>query len=1021
MKKIVKRSLLALAISSAAAGSLVTSSAFAEDYTTSTIAGQVRDSAGNMIPGAIIEITSDKGIKRSATVDADGSFRMQQLPIGSYKARVSADGYNGVEDVELNLTIGAGGKYTFTLKPLSGDIEEVYVVGAKQAEYDFNSTTSGISVDVGELQSKYPVARSLTDVALFAPGTQEGDTAFNSRSNGSLASFSGGSVGENAYYINGLNVTNFRNFTGGSTIPFEFYDQIEVKTGGYQAEYGRSIGGFINSVSKSGSNDFHASVTAYYEPDSLRSTAKDIETTWNSLDTTDSTDYIIELSGAVIEDRLFAYGLYNIRENEEEDYTSGRYTQTRDNDPFWAVKLDFIPFDGHRIEYTGFSDRRDIEFSDYNFNDAGADREDVNGSEIGSYIGDSVTEAGGTNQIVKYTGVFSDAFSLSMMYGENEFFRSAQSANDVNPVIYQRIDNPNSSVAIGNWTNTYAATGYDKREAFRIDADIYFEFAGEHHIRFGYDQENLLAEELSTLSGGEYWRYHTCTSAAGCFSGQLAQGEEYVRHLVIDQGGNFEVEQSAYYIQDSWQVTSQLTVNLGLRNETFNNMNAEGETFIKADNQIAPRLGLTYDLFGDGDSRITAFFGRYYMPIAANTNIRMSGAEYFVEEYLRHDGYDNRNSDDTPSGVDYNDPLLYTLSSDGTVPDVSTIKDQSVDPLYTDEISLSYEHVFENEWVAGIRGTYRKLAVQIDDVGINHATVAWALENGYDLDDVYWIMDPSQHGIDYVLTNPGTDMRVATDLLTDDGSLVWMDLTKEMLGYEEPDRVYRSLELSLSKGTEIWGIDGSYVYTSNKGNTEGVVKSDNGQDDAGLTQDFDLVSVMMNAYGPLPTEFEHQFKLAGFYKVNDWMQVGARARIRSPRKFGCQGNLPNGTFGDSDNAFDGNGDFTGDLAALRQVYESRYQDDYWFCNGEASPRGKSMESNWVSTVDASATFTPNLGGSIPGGITIRLDVFNLFDSSAKSDLFEQLEDSSGGQYDNYGQASAYQSPRSMRLSFNWTL
>jgi hypothetical protein len=401
----------------------------------------------------------------------------------------------------------------------------------------------------------------------------------------------------------------------------------------------------------------------------------------------------------------------------------------------------------------------------------------------------------------------------------------------------------------------------------------------------------------------------------------------------------------------------------------------------------------------------------------------MSGAENYIEEYLRHAGYAARSAGTAiPTGVDYANPLQYNLISDGEIPDPSTIKAEQVNPLFSDEWVVSVEHALDNdwlggEWVVGAQYTHRVLSTQIDDIGINPATVAWAVANGYDINDVYWIIDPEQHPIDYVLANPGEDIRVATDLLTADGSLVWMDLTAEMLGYDKPDRTYDALELTAEKETEKWGISGSYVYAKSEGNTEGMVKSDIGQDDAGLTQDFDLVGVMLNAYGPLPIQAKHQLKVSGYYVVNDQIRVGGNLRVRAPREFSCFGVLPNNIFGDENNAYDINGDWTGDLNALRQVYEGRYDENYWFCGGQPAPRGSSMKSDWTWNVDASAQWSPVID-SAPGALTFRIDIFNLFDSQSATDLFEGGEDL-GGPLDNYGTPSAYQAPRSVRLSANW--
>ncbi|MBU2677579.1 MAG: carboxypeptidase regulatory-like domain-containing protein, partial [Gammaproteobacteria bacterium] len=830
--------------------------AVAQDYTTNTIEGVVRDTTGQAIQNATVVVTSDRGVRRTSTSDDSGKFRMPQMPIGPYEVAVTAAGFDALTGMSIYNQVGSTGNYTITLMVEGAPIEEIVATGVRQSSIDFESNTSGISVDVEELQLKYPVARSITDVALFAPGTHLGEQDFNTRSNGKLASFSGGSVAENAYYINGLNVTNFRNFTGGSEIPFEFFEQVEVKTGGYQAEFGRSMGGFINSVSKSGSNDFKFQVTGYWTPDSLRGERKDVDVTWNSLDYDSDTQLILQMSGPIIEDRLFFYGLYNQRDVFERDYTTSSFTETLDDDPFYAAKIDFVPFEGHRLEYTYFTDQREIKQVEYNYNDAGLTRSEADGSEIGDKKGEGFTLAGGENHIFKYTANINDSFSVSALYGENTFDRTTASTADANPVIYERF-NQTSSAAIGNWVNTFAASGLDERESLRVDADLYFEALGDHHIRLGFDEEDLRSDELRTLSGGQYWRYNICRNAAGCFGGAVAENEEWVRNLFIDQGGSFRIEQSAMYIQDSWQVTDLLTVNLGLRSEKFTNYNSLGEVFIKTKDEIAPRFGATFDLRGDGRTLLSAFWGRYYMPIASNTNIRLSGAELFTEGFYRHDGFANRNSDDTPSGVDLSNPIQFNAISDGEIPPVEITKAENVDALFSDEIILGFEHAFENDIVVGIRGVYRELTTQIDDIGINHAIVAWALENGYDINDVWEWMDPAQHGIEYVLANPGEGITVSTDTIQPlDGStgLVRMNLTAEQLGYPKPQREFTSLEFTASKETERWGIDGSYVWSKNEGNTEGVVKSDNGQDDAGLTQDFDLVALSLNAKGPLPTE-----------------------------------------------------------------------------------------------------------------------------------------------------------------------
>lgn len=1001
-RKQMKRALLATvatATFAAALPAISSTTAYAQDYTTGVMRGTVQDTTGAVVAGATITISAPNGVSRTATANADGSFRITRLPIGNYTVVVSQDGFETFNAESVRVNVGGGNELTFTLNIPGSEIEEIVVSGVAVAGWDFQTTQSGVSVNVDDLMNSTPIGRDTTSIILLAPGTSQGDSAF-----GNLASIRGSSVAENAYYVNGFNITNFRNFTGASTVPFEFIETVDVKTGGYQAEFGRSIGGVVSTVTKSGTNEFHGNASVVYTGDHFVKDRPDTTTSYNRFDERSRTDYVFNLSGPIIEDKLFFNALYNLRDYKNVDFTSTARNVQETSSPFWALKIDFEPFSGHRFEATFFDDSSRTVNTGYDFNNLGLDASELDGSEFASEAqseGEVLT--GGQNQIYRYTGVFNDSISISGLYGIGTFERTAQSSQDANPLMYERI-NQTGSAYLGNWGSSFRSIGDDKREAWRIDADIYFNMAGEHHIRVGVDKEILTANELSTLSGGEYWRYNICRNADGCFGGTVAFDEEWVRNLHIDNGGAFENVQTAQYIQDSWQITDDVSVNIGLRNETFDNKNSAGESFIKVKNQLALRLGASWDVMGNGTDRLTAFYGRYHMPIAANTNIRMAGAEFFDEGFYRHDGFANRNSDDTPSGVDYADPIQYTLIGNGEIPDIATIKDENIEPLHQDEYQLGWEHSFNNGWTVGLHGTYRTLSVQIDDVGINHALFAWALENGYDDADVRNLIDPSQHSVIYVLTNPGTDMTVGTDALPG-GELTTVNLTAEQLEYPKVDRSYKAVEFTFEREHDgVWGIQGSYTWSRTYGNTEGVVKSDNGQDDAGLTQDFDLVALTLNSYGPLPTHKTHRFKVWGNYVVNDNISVGGLLSVESPRKFGCLGAVPDGFYADT----------------TRQAYESRYGDsDYWFCGGVATPRGSKLESDWVKKLDLSINIKTSLSDSIPGDLNFKVDIFNVFNSSATNDIYETGESESGPDA-RYGEAIGFQAPRSIRFSARYS-
>jgi outer membrane receptor protein involved in Fe transport len=155
----------------------------------------------------------------------------------------------------------------------------VVVTATANPQLDFAATTKGLTVDMETLTKQAPIGRSLTAVVQLAPGVVTGSaarvgTAPSAANFGGQPSVGGGSVAENAFYINGLNITNFDTYIGAAEVPFDFYKSIEVKTGGYPAEFGRATGGVINAVTKSGSNDFKFAVHGNFELDACAKTRR---------------------------------------------------------------------------------------------------------------------------------------------------------------------------------------------------------------------------------------------------------------------------------------------------------------------------------------------------------------------------------------------------------------------------------------------------------------------------------------------------------------------------------------------------------------------------------------------------------------------------------------------------------------------------------------------------------------------------------------------------------------------------
>ncbi len=943
--------------------------AFAQSNTVGNVTGQVLDAQGSPVAGAEVTLTSNStGVSRTTTTNDDGEFRFRALPIGSYSIEARAEAGVG-KRTDVSVNVGTGSFVYVQLVADQAELDRISVSGQMISPVDITSTESA-TILTKETIDRIPVAQNVTAVALLAPGTVQGDGAF-----GNLASFGGASVGENAYFINGLDVTNFRNGLGGSTVPFEFYEEFQVKTGGYSAEFGRSTGGVVNAITKSGGNEFEAGITMIWEPGDLTSSLPNVFDndgtifTVNEPDSSDFSNVAVHASGPIVKDRLFFYALLNPRWFTSDNYGSSSYARSKQYSTFWGTKLDWYISDDHRVELTAFSDQRVTKSDSYYY--------DWETGIVGGYKGESLSNRGGRNIVAKYTGHLTDDLTLSIMAGKNAYDGTDSSPFDeICPVIIDARAGVSQRI-LGCWVNGVPSQQYDTRKQFRMDLE--YAFGDNHFIRAGIDSQKNTSNDRTFYSGHVYWRYVDATPGDVIQGGVVPDGvTSLVRRRVFEGGGDFDVITRAWYVEDNWNITDTLLLSLGIRNESFDNRNALGETFIEIKDQWAPRLGLSWDVMGDGRSKVFANYGRYHLPIASNTNVRLSGAEYFIQEYYL---FDSIGPDGTPQGL--GEQIGATaVFGDGTVPDVREVVDQTIEPMYQDEFILGYEQELFDGWRAGIRGIYRDLKSTIEDVAIDAALNAYAAQNGY--------TDFHAGGFDYyVLTNPGTDMLIYVDM-NGDGEVEPIQLSKEMLGYPESERTYKAIELFFEKNWDgEFYLQGSYTYSESKGNNEGYVRSDNGQDDAGLTTLFDQPGLLDGAYGPLPNDRPHTFKLFGAWQFADHWKVSGNFLAQSGRPINAFGVHPT------------------------DVFAAAYGAESFYENGVLVPRGSRGRTDFLTKLDLGLEYTTTLSGM---DVQARVDIFNVFDSRTVTEVVETAETDEGTPDPAYLVPTRYQTPRYVRFT-----
>src|SRR5215831_14834377 len=236
---------LVAAVALGAAGAV-----YAQSANMGALTGRVTDaSSGTPIAGVTVVAQGPQGEQAELT-DAEGTYTIIGLVPGQYVVRFY---YANVKVERQNVTVFADKKIQVNVPmQTKAAAAETYTITEKAPTVDVGSTKIGTTIDKNFTQN-VPVGRNFDSVAEVAPGAQVDQMG---------VSFSGTTSAENNYVIDGINVTSVHMSQAagsslGSALNLDFVQEVEVITGGYNAEYGRSTGGVVNVVTKSGSNELH--------------------------------------------------------------------------------------------------------------------------------------------------------------------------------------------------------------------------------------------------------------------------------------------------------------------------------------------------------------------------------------------------------------------------------------------------------------------------------------------------------------------------------------------------------------------------------------------------------------------------------------------------------------------------------------------------------------------------------------------------------------------------------------------
>lgn len=950
------------------------------------------------------------GRSRSTGVGADGSFRFSQLPVAMYDLTVMRDGTVVARDT-FPVTLNGNTVADFALSDQSMD--EITVVASRLVG-DTYSTDSGLVLGKSEIDIM-PVGRDLTSISMLAPGVVLGDEKFGLSGGPGLASFGGSSVAENSCYINGLEVTNTRQGLGCGAVPFEFYDQFQVKTGGYSAQFGRTTGGVLNAVTKSGTNEWEFGVGIAVEPGSLYEEGqvsrggggfgggaggpgtgavfRDTTMNENSL-----FEYWVTAGGPIIQDKLFIYAIVNPRDESQDfawqtstrqQYAPDDEFRTIDRDGgdnlFWGAKIDWDITDYHRLSAWGYSNRNDGIDVHYPYNPNTGVLSTVSNQTI-------VRKRGGEASSISYTGTFMDDITVSAMFGkiETQYTSDPDDTQSCPAVADQRSPAPATPITGCGPGGAYG-NNFDENEQLRLDIEWAL---GDHLVRVGLDKQDRGSTRLSVPIGGHNYTYSTLNNNASI---QGNNGPIYTNttggpiDFVFDRifsneqaGGGFRSDLTAYYIEDEWQLNDNIVLYIGARKDQLTNYSTGDVVFADFDQEWAPRLGMSWDPTGDGENKFYGTWGRYYLPIANNTNFRVGSGVSDVTTYYTFTGFDP--STGAPTGIQ---PISGDINTSNVVNSVSTppTKDQfqaqEADPFYKEEFIVGYERYLSEENKLGVRVVRRETGATLDDYCGFYANPGYC-----------------------TMVNPGFGGSWSASA---GGPLTFY--TAEQIGLPKGKNDYTAIQIEWGHSGDSLNYNFVYTWSRSTGNFEGAVKSDIVQADAGITQDFDFPALMDGAQGYLPNDRRHVFKFYGSYQVTDSLTAGWNASLASGRPLSVYGaGYPDqganvfGSYGDTYYLYTNQCPDTNTNGTCEQS-EKIYQ---------FASRGTAGRTPWLTTLDASLTYDFAVSDI---DMSATLQVFNILDIQEVLLTNEHAEArrSEGNPNQWYGAAYGWQQPRHVRL------
>ncbi len=565
---------------------------------TGELGGVVVDEAGEPLANVRVVLSSKQmiGGAKTTVTDKDGAFRFPNLDPGSYTVVLSEQNHTGYEEKGIYIGIDQRVDREYLLEKTKADdgAQKVIKVTAKRPIVDVTRVSQGSSI-TPEFTDRAATSRDYQGVALFTAGTVDGATA---RGNPSIH---GGSPFSNVYLLDGLNITDPVTQTFSTNFNFDAIGELQVLTGGMDAEYGSTTGGVMNIVTKSGGDEFSLDGSVYYQPKELQ--LLDV----GEINDSNELNANLSVGGPIIKKKLWFF-------------LSGQYVDNQASTPVAAspfgddfvlpvrrfsafyglgkLKWQVTPWQKFTLVIQGDPTWITNTHQDPNVHPEAEQQRFQGGVKV---VTTSETTLSDSLFLKSQVGYGGDQLYIFPMQCDGDFLACANQATP-----------GHTNLATG--TSTISDTTLVDDRRYRLMASTalsYFldDFFGNHEFKFGLEGTLLWNLTNEFVPGGRIFNDNGIDGRESDIAGigdpfQLTTFSDPLSKVVT-------ANVISLYAQDTWRPFKSLTIRPGLRFDSSRAYNdpQDGGKEIFQFNTLSPRVGAAWDPFGDGK---TVVRGGYY-------------------------------------------------------------------------------------------------------------------------------------------------------------------------------------------------------------------------------------------------------------------------------------------------------------------------------------------------------------------------------------------------------------------------